>query len=179
MSVFLTNVSAFRSTTSRTTPEDDDVRDTSLSRRGSFISQSFGGGRTWRVDDKIIETSVSRRRLRNDVSRMGKSKTVVQDSPNLAPVTADETFEIDDRARQIAALLLRRESRELFDSILITDNPSAQRDRLGIVLLASHDMLDSFSRLVIEGALTVADGRLQMTPLMERIVTAITENTKS
>jgi hypothetical protein len=163
----------------RRAPEDD-VQDTNLGRGTSVKSLGLGRFRTLRPNDRIIETSLSRKSLRNKVTQVDKFQTVVQDTPSALPMfDEDDAFEVDDRARRALALLLRKESRELLERVLTTDDPVVQRQRLGELLLSSHDMLYSFSRLVAEGGLTTSDRRLKTTALTDRILEAITENTKS
>jgi hypothetical protein len=156
-----------------------DRRDTSLAPPISSTTLQFGGLRTLRAKDKIVDTSISRKDLRNDVTGAENEETAVQDVPSAPRFSDHESFEVDDRARRIAALLLRREALEMLARVLTTDDPSQQRERLGDFLLSSHDALYSFSRLVADGGLTAADGRLQTTPLMDRILKAISENTTS
>jgi hypothetical protein len=59
-----------------------------------------------------------------------------------------------------------------------TDNPTEQRERLGELMLSSHDALYSFSRLVTEGGLTTSGGLLLTTPLTDRILNTIGEDVK-
>ncbi len=166
-----------KSISTRQRPEDD-VQDSSLW-RGAFRSTGLGQFRTLRANDKIVETSLSRTKLRAN-TQIDKSGTAVQDTPSAPTILDDdEAFEVDDRARRVLSLLIRIESREVLERVLSTDDPAVQRERLAQLLLSSHDVLYSFACLVAAGGLTASDGRLMTTALTDRILQAIPENTKS
>jgi hypothetical protein len=125
--------------------------------------------RTFSKSEKILETSLpTKRRLRADI-RQAQDDRTVQDLPRI-DLSTDEQPPVDDRARLILALLLRPEAMPFVEGVLSTDSPMLQRERLGEMLLSSQDALYCFSRLVVEGAVMVVDGRLDVTDLTNRIL---------
>jgi hypothetical protein len=134
--------------------------------------------RTLDPNDRIIDTSLSiNATLRDAITHLDKAADVIADTA-AEPWRDDEDFEPDDRARSLVALLLRKESLALLERVMSTDNPTEQRERLGELMLSSHDALYSFSRLVTEGGLTTSGGLLLTTPLTDRILNTIGEDVK-
>lgn len=156
---------------------DDDVLDSTAGRMRRREARSstfrrFPLSRSFSPKDRILETNLTSRRLRDDISKIDKNTVVIQDTSS---VEADlEELNVDDRARRILSLLLRRECLNLFEQVLSTNDPLAQQDKLARLLLSSHDTLYSFSRLVAEGGLTVdKEGLLRTTGLTDRLLNAL------
>jgi hypothetical protein len=106
-------------------PPEDDIFESSAVRpiirdRGSsaFTGSGF---RTLRRKDKVLETSIqATAKLSDNIPQRDKSRSV-QDIPTGRVASEDEIL-LDDRARLILALLVRKESLELIDRVLCTDD---------------------------------------------------------
>jgi len=128
--------------------------------------------RTLRSDDWRVPTSLAKMGPREKNTTADKSRTAVQDTSTEHEPDRD-VAEPDDRAAMILALFARKESLAIVDALLLTDDAKTQLHRIGPLLLSSHGVLDSFARLVTEGALIVSEGVLKVTPLGERILESL------
>jgi hypothetical protein len=154
---------------------DDDVLDSSVGRmRGrdarASTFRTFPISRSVSPNDKILETSLTSKRLRDDISKIDKNAVVIQDTTNLE-TDLDEIVS-DDRARRILSLLLRKETLNLLEA-LSRYGAEHQPAILAQLLLSSHDTLYSFCRLVAEGGLTVEKGVVNTTDLGSRLLNAL------
>jgi len=159
---------ALRSRTTGRAPEDD-------SQESSFEhGRRLGNVRTLRSSEKILETSLSVKELTDRVTLAADRTQFVQDTSAPPPLSDEEdAFDSDDRARMVASLLLRKDTLDFFERVFSSDDAATQTNRLGQFLMTSHDALYTFCRLVTEGGLTVAGGRLHTTALTDRILKAL------
>lgn len=152
---------------------DTEIEDSNLGVGGALRATGVARFSTLRSADRGVETSLAKMGPRERNKTADRSRTAVQDILTATREPDRDSAESNDRAGTILALFARQESLTILEALLSTDDPTVQQQRLGPLLLKSHDVLDSFARLVTEGALVVADGTLRITLLAERVLNSL------
>jgi hypothetical protein len=129
--------------------------------------------------DKVLESSVTRAAARPETTTLTKDKDATQDDPTELLDDADDENALDDdidRLARMVAVLTRTESIELLTLLMSSQRTRDVEPRIYSFLLASQDNLQTFARLVLDDALILTQGRLTVSPVVERILTGLAKS---